>query len=169
MEGTIFTLIVAIIMTVAHVLKAIKESAAVAKQQKQEPEEDDLVLIASPQPGKKLKQTKMNKQRLVEQRQISIFDPPKRQALSKKLAPQGEGERFEADPGTLDTTRIVMPTIDPTVKPELESITGIYEEGATFTDRTKSAINLKIADDLAKPEGIIQAVIFAEILNRRQF
>jgi hypothetical protein len=52
------------------------------------------------------------------------------------------------------------------VKPELESITGIYEEGVTFTDRSKSAITLNIAESLAKPEGIVQAVILAEIFNR---
>jgi hypothetical protein len=82
------------------------------------------------------------------------------------LSPQGEGQRFDADPGTLDTARIVAPTIDPTVKPELESITGIYEEGAVFAEKSKSAITLNIADFFAKPEGIVHAVVLAEILNR---
>jgi hypothetical protein len=86
--------------------------------------------------------------------------------LSKKLSPQGEGQRFETAPGTLDTAQIVAPTIDPSMKPELESITGIYEEGAVFAERAKPAIALNIADFLAKPEGIVQAVIFAEIFNR---
>ncbi|MDR0328495.1 MAG: hypothetical protein LBI05_09395 [Planctomycetaceae bacterium] len=170
MEGTIITLIFAIIMIVAHILKAIRESAEAAKQQQNpDPEDEELVLISRPNPvrqTKPMKPMKANKQRLTDRQPLDSFDAPKRQALSRKLSPQGEGERFEADPGTLDPSRIVAPTIDPTVKPELESITGIYEEGALFADRSQPAIALNLADYLAKPEGIIHAVIFAEILNR---
>jgi len=88
-------------------------------------------------------------------------------ALTKKLSPQGEGQRFEADPGTLDTTHIVTPSFDPSVKPELESITGIYENEATSIEgQSVSAITLNIADWLTKPETICHAIILAEILNR---
>ena|GEM_PF-1873733 len=88
------------------------------------------------------------------------------QALSKKLSPQGEGHRFYADPGTLNVSQIVTPSIDPTVKPDLYSITGIYEEGALFADRSQPAISINLADTLAQPNGIIQAVILAEIFNK---
>ena len=173
MEGSIIAVIFAIIMIVTHIIKSIKEAAEVAKQQqlqqlKIDTDDDELVIVARSKPNRP---PKASKQRPISRRPLEetldIYDPPpKRQALSRALSPQGEGQRFNADPGTLDTTRIVAPTVDPTVKPELESITGIYEEGVQFADRSKSAISLDIADYLAKPEVIIQAVIFAEILNR---
>ena len=166
MQSTIGTLIIVILMIVAHIIKAMKESAA-AKQQEPDSDEDELVIISRPKP---VKQPQGNKQRsrvrqsLGESLDSSV--PQKRQALSKKLSPQGEGQRFETAPGTLDASQIVASTIDPSMKPELESITGIYEEGAMFAERSKPAITLNIADFLAKPEGIVQAVILAEILNR---
>lgn len=170
MKESIITLIIMIIAIVAHIIKSIKEASETSKQQKPDAE-DDLVIIARPKPGK---QAKTSKQRsLTRQPQgegLGMLDDStksiKRQALSKKLSPQGEGQRFDADPGTLDTAHIVAPTFDSTVKPELESITGIYEAGAVYTDRSKSAITLNIANYLTKPEGIIQAVLFAEILKR---
>jgi len=174
MEGSIIALIFAIIMLVTHILNSIKEGAEAAKLQKPN-EDDDLVMIT--QPKKTVKQTqKQNKLVRSAERQSwrderSVFDTPetsspKRRALSKELAPQGEGQRFETDPGTLNVGHIVSPTIDPTVKPELDSITGIYEEGAQFADRSKPPITLNIADYLIKPEGIVHAIILAEILNR---
>ena len=170
MDQAIITLIIAIIAIVAHIIKSMKEAAQVQQSPVQADEDDDLVLIAHPNPGRQNKPQKTYRQRLIEQQSfgdsLSISASSKRQALSKKLTPQGEGERFEVDPGTLDTGHIVAPTIDPTVKPELESITGIYEEGAVFTEKSKPAITLNVADYLAKPEGIIHAVILAEILNR---
>jgi hypothetical protein len=164
MEG-IITLILVILMIVARVIKAVKETAGIVKQPP--PPEEELVIITRPKPVKKSKasmQRTLVRQPLEDTLDISV--QPKRQALSQKLNPQGEGQRFDADPGTLDTERIVAPKIDPSVKPELESITGIYEEGAVFADRSRPAITLNIADFLAKPEGIIQAVIFAEVLNQ---
>ena len=164
MEG-IITLIFVILMIVAHVIKAIKESSEAAKQQP--PSKEELVIVTRPKPGK---QSKVNKQRSLVRQPLGdtsdVYSPHKQQALSKRLTPQGEGQRFEADPGTLDAASIVAPTIDPSVKPALESITGIYEEGALFADRSKPAFTLNIAECLAKPEGIIQAVVLAEVLNQ---
>ena len=169
MEGFI-TLIIMIIMIIVHIFKSIKESAEAAKQQQPDTDEE-LVIVARPKP---VKQTKANKQRSLTRQPLSdglsIWGddpkPTKRQTLSKKLSPQGEGQRFDVDPGTLDTEHIVAPTFDSAVKPELESITGIYEEGSVYAEKSsQSAITLNIADWLAKPEGIIQAVIFAEILK----
>jgi hypothetical protein len=178
--GAIVGLIIAILMVVAHIIKSARENAeARAAQAGKQPQElefiddDELVLVSRPKPTK---QPKATKQRPAERQSAknvrSILDdvygePSRKQALTKKLAPQGEGQRFEADPGTLDTARIVAPTFDPTVKPELESITGIYEQEATSIERRSTqTVSLNIADWLAKPEGICQAVILAEILNR---
>jgi hypothetical protein len=183
MDGSaIVGLIIAILMVVAHLVNSAKEAAA-AKKQQQEPElelefsEDELILISQPVVPPKPSKPKGNKQRQSSKNMRSILDnpfsgatlsePPKKQALTKKLSPQGEGERFGVDPGTLDTARIVAPTFDPTVKPELESITGIYEQEATsMVGRMVPAVSLNIADYLTKPEGICHAVILAEILNR---
>ena len=171
MEGSIITLVIMILVIIAQIIKNIKESAETAKQQKPDTEEE-LVIIARPKPGK---QAKTNKRRSLTRQPLgdglSILSddtkPTKRQALSKKLTPQGEGQRFDADPGTLDAAHIVAPTFDSTVKPELESITGIYEEGVVYGEKSKSAaITFDIVDYLAKPEGIIHAVILAEILKR---
>ena len=166
MDGTI-AVIVAILMVIAHIIKSIKEGAEAAKQPPPDAEQDELVIIPRPKP---VKQPRENRSRSLARQPLEddpyVSTPVKRQALSKKLSPQGEGHRFEADPGSLDAARIVAPTIDPTVKPELESITGIYEEGASFSDRSTPAITLNLADYLAKPEGVIQAVILAEIMNR---
>jgi len=177
MAESIIAVIFAIIMIVAHIIKNIKEAAEAAKQQQRQQKpveaEDDLVMITRP---KQNKPPKVNKPPPARQplrdtslgypSSLSDSAPPKRQALTKRLAPQGEGERFGVDPGTLDAANIVAPTIDPSVKPELDSITGIYEEGVQFGDRSKSAITLDIADYFARPEGIIHAVILAEVLNR---
>jgi len=178
--GTIVGLIIAILMVIAHLVKSVKEGlearSGQASQPMSEAMDDELVLITQP----KMSKSKGNKQRQSERQSPkkvrsllgdSLSESPQKQApkqaLTKKLSPQGEGERFVADPGTLDTTRIVAPTFDHTVKPELESITGIYEQEATSMGRGSApAVTLNIADWLAKPEGICQAVILAEILNR---
>jgi len=173
--SSIIALIFMILMIMAHIIKSIRESAELARQQQRQQQQsvddddDDLVLMLHPKPSKPpkaaAKQRSSVRQPLGEPLRRSDPPPAKRQALTKRLAPQGEGERFAADPGTLDTAQIVAPTVDPTVKPELESITGIYEEGAQFNDWSKSAITLDIADYFTKPGGVIHAVILAEILN----
>ena len=90
-------------------------------------------------------------------------------ALSRELAPQGAGTRFEAAPGTLDTTSLVASSIEPTVKPNLESMTGIFAgiyEGPPGTEYGDSAMAFDLQQLIAKPEGIRQAIILAEILKR---
>jgi hypothetical protein len=183
MEGAIGTIIVAIIIIVAHIIKAIRENANAAKQSPPDRDEEQLPFVTRPKSSKQpkpsqqpskhyskgTKQRSLTRQPLGEGWDISDDGntrPSQRLALSKALSPQGEGHRFDADPGTLDTAHIVAPTIDPMVNPQLESITGIYEEGAMFADRSQSAITLNIADLFAKPEGIVQAVLFSEILKR---
>ena len=170
MESGIIAFIFAIIMIVTHIIKSIKENAEVAKRQQQE-EADEVIVI---RPNKSIKQIqKQNKQGQRQKGLQSVFeDKPseiaQKKALVKKLAPQGEGHRFVADPGTLDTSHIVSSSIDPTVKPELGSITGIYDQDAAMgtTRRTAPTIELNLLESLKRPEGICQAVILAEIMNR---
>ena len=178
MEGTIVTLIFVILMIVTQIIKAIRESTEAAKQPPLAIDEDELPTVIRPKPdklSKPSKQLKKTKPRSLTRQPLgegweSLGEgntrSPQRQALSKTLSPQGEGHRFDTDPGTLNTARIVAPTIDPMVNPHLESITGIYEEGAMFGDRVQPAITLNLADCFAKPEGIVQAVILSEILKR---
>ena len=170
MNGSIITLVIMILVIIAQIIKNIKESAEAAQKQRPD-EEEELVIIARPKSGKQAKpgkQRSLTRQPLDDGMSILSGDskPAKRQALSKKLSPQGEGQRFDADPGTLDTEHLVSPTFDSTVKPELESITGIYEEGTVYGEKSRpAAITVNMADYLAKPEGIVHAVIFAEILK----
>lgn len=88
------------------------------------------------------------------------------QALSRELAPQGEGQRFEAAPGTFDASNIVTPSVEPTVNPVLESITGIYEADPNSTEQPDQPLTLDIQKLITRPEGIRQAIILAEILKR---
>jgi len=165
--------IIFIIIIIAQIVKSIRESSVPPQPPRgNQKDSDEVVIISRPKPSK---QPPRKPQRPPERQswrdERSVFDAPqaeapRQKALVKKLSPQGEGQRFAVDPGTLDTSHIVAPTIDPTVKPELESITGIYEQGVSFGEPTKPAISLNLADWLAKPEGICQAVIFAEIINR---
>ena len=174
MESSIIALIFAIIMIISHIIKSIRENAEAVQQQKPDITEDELVIT---RPKNPIKQQKPNPQRLTERQPLtenrSVSDNtnaglPKQKALIKKLSPQGEGQRFAVDPGTLNTASIVAPTIDPTVKPELNSITGIYEQDAAAmaTRRSLPTIELNIVDYLARPESLCQAMILAEILNR---
>ena len=160
--------IIFILLIIAHIIKSIRDAAPQQPDATKE-KNSGVVIITQPKQSKQPpKPSKPSKQRLAER---SVFDdtrtePNRQKALVKKLSPQGEGQRFEVDPGTLDSGNIVAPTFDLAMKPELESITGIYEQGVTFSESTQPAITLNIADWLAKPEGICQAVLFAEILNR---
>jgi hypothetical protein len=167
--------IIFIIIIIAQIIKSIKESSAPSQPPKTNQRRgDEAVFVSRPKPSPS-NPNKQHGQRPTERPswrdERSVFDVPKaeplrQKALVKKLSPQGEGQRFAVDPGTLNTTHIVAPTIDPTVKPELESITGIYEQGVTFGESAPPAISLNLSDWLARPEGICQAVLFAEILNR---
>ncbi|MCL2005774.1 MAG: hypothetical protein FWG73_06380 [Planctomycetaceae bacterium] len=192
MEGSILAFVFAIIFIISHIIKSIREASEVVRQQQlkqqqaqqnkrppgQKPVADDEIInitrSKAAKPPKPIRHTlgqsplskPFGKDPLPYESGSRDSSPPRRQALSKKLAPQGEGHRFEADPGTLDPSRIVSPTIDPTVRPDLYSMTGIYEQGVQFTGHSKPAIAINLNDCLTRPEGIVQAVILAEILNK---
>ena len=157
-----------ILLIIAHIIKSIRDAAPQQPDGKKG-KDSDVVIVTQPKPSRQpAKPPKPSKPRLAER---SIFEdaraePNRQKTLVKKLSPQGEGQRFAVEPGTLDAGNIVAPTFDPSVKPELDSITGIYEQGVTFGESARPAITLNIAGWLAKPEGICQAVLFAEILNR---
>ena len=89
-----------------------------------------------------------------------------RSSLSRELAEQGAGARFEADPGTLDTSHLEGPSLESTVKPTLESMTGIYEAAPNSTELGDQPLTIDIQKLITRPEGIRQAVILAEILKR---
>ena len=176
--GSVVAVVFAILMILTHILKSIRENAEAAKRQQQSDSEKDEVVIVRPNKPVN-QQPKPNKLRLADgqpsQGLRSVFDAPKaesprQKALVKTLAPQGEGHRFVTDPGTLDAASIVSPTIDPTVKANLGSMTGIYEQQSAAaraaTRQAAPTVEVHLLDILKRPEGICQAVILAEIMNR---
>ncbi|MDR0337848.1 MAG: hypothetical protein LBI18_12240 [Planctomycetaceae bacterium] len=92
-----------------------------------------------------------------------------RGTLSRELAPQGEGSRFETTTGTLHSSQIIAPSIEPTVQPMLESMTGIYETASVASENQSQSLTLDVQKLLAGSEGLRQAVILAEILKRPNF
>ena len=178
MEGSIIALIFTIIVIITQLIKSIRESAEAAKHQQPVSMDDEEVVII--RPNKPPKQQKPSVQRqTVGQPQKgglrSVFDEVKvestrQTALVKELSPQGEGRRFVADPGTLDVASIIAPKIDPTVKPDLGSMTGIYEQQSAAaraaTRRITPTVELNLFDNLTRPEGLCHAIILAEIMNR---
>jgi hypothetical protein len=92
-----------------------------------------------------------------------------RGTLSRELAPQGEGSRFETTTGTFNQSQIISPSIESTVKPMLESITGIYETPPTASEAQSQPLTLDVQKLIASPEGLRQAVLLAEILKRPNF
>ena len=86
--------------------------------------------------------------------------------LSRELAPQGEGTRFDAMPGTLDASLTLTPSVEPTVQPTLESLTGIYDAPSDSEQSTQTPLAVDIFQMLTTPSGIRQAVVLGEILKR---
>lgn len=93
----------------------------------------------------------------------------RKSVLTRELAPQGEGRRFEADPGTLNTTNLVAPSIESSVMPILESMTGIYDAAPASSEQQDQPLTLDIQKLITKPDGIRQAIILSEILKRPEF
>jgi hypothetical protein len=92
-----------------------------------------------------------------------------RKALARELPQQGHGARFEAAPGTLNTVQLA-PTVEATVNPELNSLTGIYDQSPQpINDNYQPENLLNIYEILTTPEGIRNFVILSEILNRPNF
>ena len=97
----------------------------------------------------------------------SIDDQPTRgMSLSRELAPQGEGSRFEVQPGTLDGSLVLTPSIEPTVQPTLDSMTGIYDTPPGSEHPNQVLLAADIYRMLTTPTGIRQAIVLGEILRR---
>lgn len=92
-----------------------------------------------------------------------------RGVLSRELAPQGVGQRFDVDPGTLDTSHLENASLEPTVRPTLDSMTGIYEAAPVSEESPDQPLTLDIQRLMARPEGVRQAIILAEILKRPDY
>ncbi len=99
--------------------------------------------------------------------QVDSFslDRQSHRALARELAPQGEGQRFAVRPGTLDASNLEGQSLEPNVKPTLDSMTGVYDD----FDRNVSGApspTWNVGQLLSQPEGLRLAVILSEIFNR---
>ena len=95
--------------------------------------------------------------------------PTRGTPLVRELAPQGEGSRFDAQPGTLDASQILAPSIEPTVQPTLESMTGIYDAPPGGEQNAQTPLAVDIFRMLTTPGGVRQAVVLSEILRRPEY
>ncbi|MDR1052890.1 MAG: hypothetical protein LBL39_01835, partial [Planctomycetaceae bacterium] len=91
----------------------------------------------------------------------------KRKSLTRELPQQGQGSRFEAAPGTLASIQLT-PQVEATVKPELDSLTGIYDPKEQDENSTNQ-LSINLIELLTTPEGIRNSVILSEILNRPNY
>lgn len=178
--GEIAGIVVFLLVVFFQFLKAVfdQRAAMALEKQKREAAEsepvDELVYTDYNEQNRELatpKQSEVVRQRKRPRSKASGAEETsegrsKRRTLSRELAPQGESARFDAAPGTLDADRIVAPSVEPTVKPTLESMTGIYEATPTVTELGDQPLTLDIQKLIARPEGIRQAIILAEILRR---
>ena len=89
--------------------------------------------------------------------------------LVRELAPQGEGARFDASPGTFDSSLALTPSVEPTVQPTLDSMTGIYDAPPDSEHLAQTALAVDIYQMLTTPSGIRQAVVLGEILKRPEY
>jgi hypothetical protein len=173
-------IIILLLFVIAHILKAFFESrSAKASEEKlkqksgNEPAidaDDDFFTFQTKTPPPPRERKRSPRRQPSVPNNETTFENPRRKTrgtLSRELGQQGEGTRFEAAPGTFDPTQLVAPTIEPTVKPTLESMTGIYEAPPTSNETQPSTLN--ILQFIMEPEGIRQAIILAEILKRPEY
>ncbi|GHT14998.1 hypothetical protein FACS1894170_12420 [Planctomycetales bacterium] len=149
--------IVAILYVVYAIYNAVQSEKS---KQKTEP-----LVIVEERPKKINNQPKRTKKSAVgAQRLTPKPEPIKRQPLIRTLMPQGEGSRFDAAPGALDTSSIVSSAVEATVQPQLESLTGIYEQVQPYNESggTNAA---GLPRFLTSMEDIRSAVVLAEIFG----
>lgn len=91
---------------------------------------------------------------------------PAQSVFDRQSAPQEEGSRFDVKPGILGSSHLVVPPMEPSVKPTLESLTGVYEDAFTQTERTQEGAGADILSQLRHTTNIRQAFILAEIFRR---
>ena len=163
--GGIIGVFIAIAYIIMLILKSIGQVKAVSQQDQSSFRPRTLLSDdsgAEPKPKRSRK-----RQRPVEKLTPETqSEPTRRKALARELNPQGEGTRFDAQPGTLDESQIVAPSIEPTVKPQLESLTGVFE---TQTENMSQQSGINLQQLLTTPDGIRQAILLAEIMKRPEF
>ncbi|MDR1484118.1 MAG: hypothetical protein LBT09_04770 [Planctomycetaceae bacterium] len=135
------------------------------------PEVHEIIYTSKPHEQKK----KRNLRKPQPQLPIDIIDDPTkdqkntRRSLARELPQQGHGSRFEAAPGTLNAIQLA-PTVEATVNPDLDSLTGIYDQPAqSSNDNSQSQNAINLYNILTTPEGVRNSVVLSEILNRPQF
>ena len=138
-----------------HLLDAF--NAAVAEESREEP-------VIRPRPKKE------RKRKPTDSVLATDAEPPTRGTpLSRELAPQGEGSRFDAKPGTLEASQILTPSVEPTVQPTLESMTGIYDVHYGGETNTQMPLVVDMFRMLTTPDGVRQAIVLSEILRRPEW
>ncbi|MDR1480638.1 MAG: hypothetical protein LBJ00_17055 [Planctomycetaceae bacterium] len=127
--------------------------------------DQEIVFTSKPSDQKKKRNPKRSQPKISNDYNTNSTNNQKepRRALVRELPKQGHGARFEAAPGTLSSVQLT-PQVEATVKPELDSLTGIYDQTADDNNTSQNTINL--INLLSTPEGIREAIILSEILNR---
>ncbi|MDR1964394.1 MAG: hypothetical protein LBQ50_11490 [Planctomycetaceae bacterium] len=171
----IFGAIIFLLLVLAQALKAYFDArSARAEEEKQQKKSlhdpvFDVELNESPsfrtKPHRERKRT-TRKQTLANETENTRKT---RGTLSRELAPQGEGTRFETVTGTLNQYQYPSQMIEPTVKPMLESMTGIYEAAPVSSELRAQHLTFDVQTLIASPEGLRQAVLLSEILKRPEF
>lgn len=167
--GIIFFLIIVLFQFIKAVLDA--RGSKIEEEKKKKELQELLESESSPRPSGPRPSKKGGERKRLQRESTSDVSArnemrSSRNVLSRELAPQGEGARFEAAPGTFDAAQVVASTIEPTVKPTLESMTGIYEAPPGGDEQGNSSLIPDIYKLLHHPDGMRQAVILAEILKR---
>lgn len=163
-----------LIFVVLFFLKAIFETIAAARKgknsalQEQEAAENLLNERVETAAAKRPTKNKGRRRKQPKEREyvLELEDEPvrRRGTLNKELNPLGEGNRIEAAPGTLHTPQLAAATLRTKIKPELESLTGIYDIAPDSSEQKIQPLDL--SKMLTQPDGIRQGIIWAEILKR---
>jgi type IV secretory pathway VirB10-like protein len=155
--------IIGSIIAILYVVYAIYNAV---QSEKNKPKTEPLVIVEE-RPKKINKQPKRTKQNAAGTPRLQAKpEHVKRQSLRKTLSPQGEGSRFDAAPGTLDTSALVTPSVEVTVNPQLGSLTDIYEQAQTYNDSVSGTADAAgLQRFLTSVDDIRSAVILAEIFG----
>jgi FtsZ-interacting cell division protein ZipA len=183
--SSIVGIIIFIIILVARVMAGNRQEAETQLQEKnkkrREPQNDmsfsnsglsdeqEVVFVTKPSEQKKRRNLRKPQpylqNEIVDNTESSRKD--KRKSLTRELPQQGQGSRFEAAPGTLTSIQLT-PQVEAKVKPELDSLTGIYDPKEQ-DDNAAKQLQINLIELLTTPEGIRNSIILSEILNRPNF
>jgi len=145
--------------------------ARVAEPDAAEETDDELIMQIIKESRKKAQQGEKKRKRRPQRTTTDSYESvheesrPTRTVLARELGQQGAGSRFEAQPGTLGISEIAVASIEPTVKPTLDSLTGIYDEQQASETTASQAAFSGLYAMLAQPEGIRNAVVLSEIFS----